>query len=461
MKITETMEKTWSHLIGSGMTPEGAAGLMGNLYSESGIIPTRVETLCLKRLREAGKLYTDATYTAFVDDGTINRDEFLHPLPGRQYGYGLAQWTSPGRKGKLYDHCKARKTSIGDLAAQLEFLVTELQQSYPSVWQVLTSTDSIKEASDAVLTKFEMPADCSQAVKSTRAGYGQQIYAALGGSKMATAQDIIDVVKSWIGYSEANGKHRRIVDIYNAYGAKAGYPRGYKVPYNVPWCDVTVSAAFIQAGAVDLIGGVECGVEEHIQIFKRKGIWIEDGTITPKPGYIICYNWDQYGQPNDGYADHIGIVEAVKGGMITIIEGNYNDAVQRRTIRVGWEYIRGYAAPNYADNSINNSTNLTTKSTNSIKNTTNSIKNSTTQVTTSTYTFTPQTVSNGSVGKSALLLQTLLRGLGYLGNDSRQLDLDGQAGANTIGALRRYQADHALTADGVAGPQTWGCIIGL
>jgi len=443
MKITDTMKKTWSHLISSGMTKEGAAGLMGNLYSESGIIPTRVETLCLQRLREAGKLYTDATYTAFVDDGTISRAEFLHPLSGRQYGYGLCQWTSPGRKGKLYDHCKARKASIGDLDAQLDFLITELQQSYPSVWHVLTSTDSIKEASDIVLTKFEMPADCSQSVKSTRAGYGQQIYAALGGSKMATAQDIINVVKSWIGYSEANGKHKRIVDIYNAYGAKAGYPRGYKVPYSVPWCDVTVSAAFIQAGAVDLIGGVECGVEEHIQIFKRAGIWIEDGTITPKPGYIICYNWDQYGQPNDGYADHIGIVEAVKDGMITIIEGNYNDAVQRRQIKVGWEYIRGYAAPKYAETPQKAAD--TPKQTASVP----------------AYTFTPATVQNGSVGKSALLLQTLLRGLGYLGNDSRQLDLDGQAGANTIGALRRYQADHALTADGVAGVQTWNKIIGI
>ena len=443
MKITDTMIKTWSHLTGAGMTPEGVAGLMGNLYSESGIIPNRVETLCLKRLREAGKYYTDATYTAFVDDGTISRDEFLHPLPGRQYGYGLAQWTSPGRKGKLYDHCKARKASIGDLQAQLDFLVTELQQSYPTVWQVLTSTDSIKEASDIVLTKFEMPADCGSAVKATRAGYGQQIYAALGGSKMATAQDIINVVKSWIGYSEDNGKHKRIVDIYNAYGAKVGYPRGYKVPYNVPWCDVTVSAAFILAGAVDLIGGIECGVEEHIQIFKRKGIWIEDGTITPKPGYIIVYNWDQYGQPNDGYADHIGIVESVKGDSMTVIEGNYNDAVQRRTVKVGWGYIRGYAAPKYADSSV--------KAADAPKQT----------ASVPAYTFTPATVQNGSVGKSALLLQTLLRGNGYLGNDSRQLDLDGQAGANTIGALRRYQADHALIADGVAGPQTWGKIIGI
>ena len=81
-------ERVWQALIKSGMTPEGAAGLMGNLQAESGIIPNRVENLCLQRYREKGKYYTDATYTAFVDDGTISRAEFIRPM-GKQYGYGL------------------------------------------------------------------------------------------------------------------------------------------------------------------------------------------------------------------------------------------------------------------------------------------------------------------------------------------------------------------------------------
>ena len=53
--MTETMQKTWKYLISAGLTPAGAAGMMGNLYAESGIIPNRVEILCLKRLKEAGK----------------------------------------------------------------------------------------------------------------------------------------------------------------------------------------------------------------------------------------------------------------------------------------------------------------------------------------------------------------------------------------------------------------------
>ena len=35
--------------------------------------------------------------------------------------------------------------------------------------------------------------------------------------------------------------------------------------------------------------------------------------------------------------------------MITVIEGNYNEAVARRQIPVGWGQIRGYARPKYAE----------------------------------------------------------------------------------------------------------------
>ena len=160
---------------------------------------------------------------------------------------------------------------------------------------------------------------------------------------MATAQDIIKIMQDWIGTDK-----RKIIDLYNSHKPLA---QGYAVKYTDAWCDTTVSAAFIKADAVDLIGGTECGVERHINLFKTAGIWEEDGNVIPEPGWIICYNWDDSTQPNDGFADHIGIVEKVEGNSITVIEGNYNDAVRRRVIPVGWGYIRGYALPKYADGS--------------------------------------------------------------------------------------------------------------
>ena len=103
-------------------------------------------------------------------------------------------------------------------------------------------------------------------------------------------------------------------------------------------------------GAVDIIGR-ECGVQRHIDIFKQKGIWIEDGRITPKAGDIIIFNWDDWSTANDGFADHIGIVESVANGQITTIEGNTDRAVKRRTYQVGNGFIRGFARPKYSPES--------------------------------------------------------------------------------------------------------------
>lgn len=205
-------KQIWDHLIAQGMTPHGAAGLMGNLYAESGLIPGRVEMLCLKRLREHGKNYTDETYTAAVDSGKIGKEEFLHPLPGRQYGYGLAQWTSPGRKEKLYNLVKSRGVSIADVAAQLDFLVQELNGNYKSVLKVLKSAKTVKEASDIVLVKYESPANCGASVKATRASYGQKYFNKYKEAGMTAADKrntVVNFVKSREGKNQYTQSSKR------------------------------------------------------------------------------------------------------------------------------------------------------------------------------------------------------------------------------------------------------------
>lgn len=161
--------------------------------------------------------------------------------------------------------------------------------------------------------------------------------------KAGTAEGMLQVMRSWLDYSVANGKHKGIVDIYNA---ETPLPVGYRVKYYDSWCDATVTAAAIKSGNVSRIGR-ECGVTRHVKIFKNMGIWEEDEDITPQPGDIIVFNWFPKLKNN---ASHIGIVESVSNGMITTIEGNMGiSKVGRRTIPVGWKYIRGYAKPAYAD----------------------------------------------------------------------------------------------------------------
>lgn len=160
-----------------------------------------------------------------------------------------------------------------------------------------------------------------------------------------TAQDIIKIAEGWLGLKESDGSYKVILKTYNDYKPLA---RNYTVTTKDSWCATFISAVYIKAKAVDLIGGTECSVQRFIDIFKKKGIWNEDGRITPKEAWIIVYNWDDTTQPNDGWADHIGLVKEVKDGFIYVIEGNYNDSVKIRKIKVGDGRIRGYAIPKYA-----------------------------------------------------------------------------------------------------------------
>ncbi len=153
-----------------------------------------------------------------------------------------------------------------------------------------------------------------------------------------------EVSRKLLTCTTARSHFLEIIDLYNS---TKPLPRGYAVKYSDEWCDTFVSACGIKAGCSDLIGR-ECGCEQHVNIFKQMGIWIEDGTITPKAGDIILYNWDTNSQSNNGYSDHIGIVESVNGYTITVIEGNMSERVGRRNIRIGHGNIRGYARPRYA-----------------------------------------------------------------------------------------------------------------
>ena len=155
---------------------------------------------------------------------------------------------------------------------------------------------------------------------------------------------VVQSAAALVGVQGGSEQHRLLVEDYNRIRP---LPVGYAVKETDDWCDIFVTVVFQRQGLSELIGR-ECGVERHIQIFKRLGIWNEDGNSTPKAGDIITFNWDQNSQQNDGWADHIGIVEKVENGIIHTIEGNStNNQVQRKTYRIGHGNIRGFASPLY------------------------------------------------------------------------------------------------------------------
>lgn len=158
------VEKIWNFLIKNYENPFGVAGLMGNLYAESGLNPQNLQNTYEKKLG-----MSDAEYTNAVDTGTYSN--FVKDSAG----YGLAQWTYSARKLNLLNYTKSKNVSIGDLDAQLEFLVKEMT-GYTAVVKAIKEAKSVKEASDVVLTKYERPADQSDNAKNKRASYGQKYY---------------------------------------------------------------------------------------------------------------------------------------------------------------------------------------------------------------------------------------------------------------------------------------------
>ncbi|MBE7092502.1 MAG: DUF2272 domain-containing protein [Clostridiales bacterium] len=152
--------------------------------------------------------------------------------------------------------------------------------------------------------------------------------------------------KIWLGKKESDGTHKEIIDIYNSYKPLA---RGYKVKYTDSWCAAFVSAVAIKCGVTDIIP-LECSCGKMIEKAQKMGIWVEDDAYTPKVADIILYHWKDSGiGDNKSWPNHVGIVESVTNNTIKVIEGNLNNAVGYRNIKVNGKTIRGYICPKYKE----------------------------------------------------------------------------------------------------------------
>lgn len=169
--ITEAPDEAhiWEVLYAKIGNPYGVAGLMGNLYAESGLMPNN-----LQNSYEESLGYSDASYTQAVDSGSYTN------FTSDSAGYGLAQWTVEDRKTPLLAFANARGCSIADLDMQLAFLCDELETKFPDVLSVLKNAKSVREASDYVLFNFEAPLDQSEAVQAQRAANGSVYYSRYG-----------------------------------------------------------------------------------------------------------------------------------------------------------------------------------------------------------------------------------------------------------------------------------------
>lgn len=343
-----TEKQMFDYLVAGGLSPIGAAAIMGNFQAESNFNSCNLQDSFQSKLGHTDDSYTKAvdngSYTNFVRDGA---------------GYGLGQWTYWSRKQNLLDFAKRAGKSIGDKVMQLDFALWELN-GYKAVLQVLKTATSIREASDVVLKKYEQPADQSEAVQKLRAGYGQEIYdrcTSKTNSKneevennMKTRSAVVNLANSWVGKNEADGSYKSIIDIYNSY--KGAFPRGIDMKYSWPWCACTWSALAIKLGYTSIMP-IEISCYYLIERAKSMGIWIEQDNRVPKLGEAVLYDWedgaDYATTDNQGNPEHVGVVVEVheSAGYFVVVEGNYSNAVKKRTLSINGRYIRGFISPNY------------------------------------------------------------------------------------------------------------------
>lgn len=396
-------EKIWNFLKSKGLNDYGCAGLLGNLDVESGLKPNN--------LQDTGNIklgMTDDEYVAKIDNGDYTKEQFIYDGQGAF----LCQWTYWTRKKALYEYVKSKGASIGDLETQLEFLMNELTESYPSVLNTLKTATSVLEASNAVLLKFECPADQSVSMQNKRASYGQSYYNkyAKKGSNATMA------VKTY----QENSKVQ-LSKNFNSYEFRCGLGS-----------PCSCSTILIDDKLVEYL--------QKIRDHFGKSITITSAYRCPSYNKSIGSGTGSYhtkGQAADivvngvsprevaKYAESIG----VKGvGLYETSADGHFVHIDTRTTKAFW-YGQGQAYRSTFGGSTS----------------TNSNSSSASPSTSSGY----KTLSCGSRGSAVKKLQENLNSLGYSCGTA-----DGDYGAKTANAVREFQRKNGLSVDGIAGPKT-------
>lgn len=164
------------------------------------------------------------------------------------------------------------------------------------------------------------------------------------GEPKHTRAAVVNLVNSWVGKNEADGSFKEIIDIYNSYPK-----RGYTMKYTDAWCACMWSALAVKLGYTDIMP-VEVSCSRIIEKAKAMGIWREADAYIPGLADAILYDWQDTGAgDNTGNPDHIGVVTYVNqsAGNFVVAEGNYSNAVKKRTVQIDGKYIRGFITPKY------------------------------------------------------------------------------------------------------------------
>ena len=407
-------KKIWDSLLKFIGNPYGVAGLMGNLKAESALEPACLEKTYRTKLGMTSKEYVQAVdsgaYQLFQDDGA---------------GFGLAQWTYKDHKQRLLTFARYQGKSVGDLGMQLEFLQSDLN-AFSSVLGILRTATSVQEASDDVLLRYEKPANTGASVRKKRAQYGQAFF-----DQYADPAWIKQNEKAGIVVTSARA---RLGDpyVFGAIGQECTpenrrHYENSSYPEIIKDCPVLSGKAGAKCASCDNYGrhiydcrgftyrclkdaGISISTVGATTQWNTKGDWLLQGTTAAGMPDVVCCLFKQKGDKMSHTGLHIG------DGHIIHCSGEVKTGMLDPTW-THWAVPKGL----YDKKTVEAARRI--KAVASLK--------------------------KGSTGAAVKALQEKLKALGYDCGTA-----DGTYGTKTVSAVKKFQQDHALTVDGIAGMAT-------
>lgn len=141
-------------------------------------------------------------------------------------------------------------------------------------------------------------------------------------------------IKSWLGYSESNGKADKY--IVKPWGKWTGNTKASSKKN--PWCQITVSECL---HSVKVSTSSSAGCYQAQKWYKSRKRLKARG-VKPSPGWQVFYDFKGNGKPT-----HTGLVYSVSGKYMTVIEGNNKNAVRARKILYASKSVLSFGVPPY------------------------------------------------------------------------------------------------------------------
>ena len=140
-------------------------------------------------------------------------------------------------------------------------------------------------------------------------------------------------IKSWLGYSESNGKaDKYIVKPWDRWtGCKATAKKNH-------WCQITVSEC-LHSVKVSTCASAGCYQAQKWYSSRKR---LKKRGVKPSPGWQVFYDFKGNGKPT-----HTGLVYSVSGKYMTVIEGNNKNAVRARKILYTSKSVLSFGVPPY------------------------------------------------------------------------------------------------------------------